>query len=501
MTGGVTFDARGKQPEQARTLGAHVREARAKLTGVSGGVSFGRELLAMFVSGHYRTAFALPSLALIIAGYCLTWLPLSTALMWFSMVVVTQGVQLVLCREFNKQDPSEADFAVWGRKFAASEFLMSSNWAALAYLVWAPMAPQEHMLAVGVLLIVAVIRMTIASSYMPIVLAGTIPITLAIVHLSVLEGGTAHYGMAMFAIATELYSLQLARNLNSTARNMIEYRAQKDALIAELEQARVNSDDARQRAEQASAAKSHFLATMSHELRTPLNAILGFSEVMKDEIMGAHSVPAYKEYAYDIHRSGEHLLNLINQVLDHSRVEAGRYQLHETAVTVQHIAVDCKELLSLKAKSGDIELIEQFDSNLGELKADERAIKQIWLNLIANAIKFTPPDGKIVLRVGHTVAGGLFLSVRDTGPGIPEEEIPRVLSSFGQGSLSYDTAQEGAGLGLPIVRGLVELHGGTFSLKSAVGIGTEAVAEFPRSRVIRSAKPQVREEIPRALSA
>ena len=231
---------------------------------------------------------------------------------------------------------------------------------------------------------------------------------------------------------------------------------------------------------------------MSHELRTPLNAILGFSEILKDELMGTHAVPCYKEYADDIHRSGEHLLTLINQVLDHSRVEAGRFQLHETAVPVHHVASDCRSLLSLKLAEGGIEVIENFEPNLPLVHADERAIRQIWLNLISNAIKFTPPEGKIVLSVGRTRAGGVYLSVRDTGPGIPQEEIPRVLSSFGQGSLSYETAQEGAGLGLPIVRGLVELHNGTFELRSAVGIGTEGVAEFPGSRIIHNAGPQAK---------
>ncbi len=494
---GVTFDARRKKAEGPRTLGTQVREARARLTGVSGGVAFDHELLSTFVSGQFRTALALPFLALIIAGYSLLWIPVHTAVLWLSMVIVTQGIQLALCREFRKRDPAETSARRWERKIAASEFLMSTTWAAIAYLVWQQMSAQEHMFVVATLLIVVVIRMATAAGSLSVVYAGTVPITAALLHLSLIEGGPIHLGMALFAIVAELYSLRLARNLNKTAREVIDYRAQKDALIAELEQARVNSDDARKRAEQASAAKSHFLATMSHELRTPLNAILGFSEIMKDELMGAHVVPNYKEYANDIHRSGEHLLNLINQVLDHSRVEAGRYHLRESAVALQHMAEDCEELLSLKAQEKSIEFLHQFDPTLPRLSADERAIKQIWLNLISNAIKFTPDNGRIVLRVGHTQSGGLFMSVQDTGPGIPKEEIPRVLSSFGQGSLSYETAQEGAGLGLPIVRGLVELHGGTFILNSEVGVGTEAMAEFPRSRVVRIPDPKPVEDLPK----
>ena len=165
-------------------------------------------------------------------------------------------------------------------------------------------------------------------------------------------------------------------------------------------------------------------------------------------------------------------------------MEAGRFEMHETPVALESVGSDCRSLLSLKAQDGEIEVIEIYETGLPKVNADERAVRQIWLNLISNAIKFTPKGGKIVLTVNKTSAGGVAMSVRDTGPGIPADEIPRVLSSFGQGSLSYETAQEGAGLGLPIVRGLMELHGGSFELRSAVGIGTEAVAEFPRSRVL-----------------
>ncbi|MGI9413508.1 MAG: sensor histidine kinase [Hyphomicrobiales bacterium] len=493
---GVTFDARKDKLERTRTIGTHMREARARLTGVSGGVSYEYELLNLFVSSQIKTAVALPVLAVVVAGYFVNWAPISIVVMWLSGVAVTQGVQLILCRQFRKQNPVDIRVDDWGRKIAASEFLMAASWASLSYVAWGSLDVYGQIFVICVLYIVAAIRMSIASSYIKIVYAGIVPITFAIALQAAIEHSAIHTAMTVFAISANLYALQLARNLHNTAQTMLSYRAQKDALIEELEQAKANSDRALRRAEQASAAKSHFLATMSHELRTPLNAILGFSEILKDEVMGGHAVPAYKEYANDIHRSGEHLLNLINQVLDHSRVEAGRFEMHETPVALEAIAADCRSLLSLKARDAEIEVIEIYENDLPNVKADERAIRQIWLNLIANAIKFTPPGGKIVLTVCKASGGGVAMSVRDTGPGIPAEEIPRVLSSFGQGSLSYETAQEGAGLGLPIVRGLVELHSGSFELKSAIGIGTEAVAEFPRSRVLHFFQGQ--EELPDA---
>ena len=200
-------------------------------------------------------------------------------------------------------------------------------------------------------------------------------------------------------------------------------------------------------------------------------------------------MPTYKEYASDIHTSGEHLLNLINEVLDLSRIEAGRYELNEEPVSLANVVEDSHRLLKLRATSRDITIHELFEPDLPKIWADERAVRQIALNLLSNAIKFTPQGGEVWLKVGWTASGGQYLSVRDTGAGIPEDEIPVVLSSFGQGSNAIKTAEQGAGLGLPIVKGLVELHGGTFTLRSKLREGTEVVAIFPASRVMAALPP------------
>jgi two-component system, cell cycle sensor histidine kinase PleC len=205
---------------------------------------------------------------------------------------------------------------------------------------------------------------------------------------------------------------------------------------------------------------------------------------MKAEVFGAHTVPAYREYASDIHNSGVHLLGLINEILDLSRIEAGRYELNEESVSLVTIIEDCHHLLKLRASSRGIEIHEIFEAELPRLWADERAIRQICLNLFSNAIKFTPQGGEIWLKAGWTASGGQYISVKDTGPGIPEEEIPIVLASFGQGSNSIKSAEQGAGLGLPIAKSLVDLHGGTFTLKSKLRIGTEVIVTFPPERVV-----------------
>ena len=242
-----------------------------------------------------------------------------------------------------------------------------------------------------------------------------------------------------------IYFIVLANRLLRSALAGLSFQEEKDALIAELEQAKYNSDEARRRAESANLAKSRFLATMSHELRTPLNAILGFSEVMKAELFGPHASPSYLEYAADIHSSGQHLLMLINEILDLSRVEAGRYELKEEAVSLPGVVEECRHLLALRARTKNIEVIEDIDEGLPRIWADERALRQITLNILSNAIKFTPQNGKVTLKVDWTPNRGQYLSIRDTGPGIPETEIPVVLSSFGRGSMAQKNADEGTG--------------------------------------------------------
>ena len=189
---------------------------------------------------------------------------------------------------------------------------------------------------------------------------------------------------------------------------LLSFRTEKDALIAELETAKSMSDEARRRAEEANLAKSRFLASMSHELRTPLNAILGFSEVMANEVLGPMGNQTYREYARDVHESGQHLLDLINEILDLSRIEAGRYQLNEEPLMLLHVVEDCCHLMELKARNKDIRIVQDFESTMPRLFADERAVRQITLNLLSNAIKFTSTGGEIRVRVGWTAGGGQY---------------------------------------------------------------------------------------------
>jgi len=184
-----------------------------------------------------------------------------------------------------------------------------------------------------------------------------------------------------------------------------------------------------------------------------------------------------------------HLLNLINEILDLSRIEAGRYELNDEPVSLAQIVEDCHHLLKLRARNRGIEINEAFEEDLPRLWADERAVRQICLNLLSNAIKFTPQGGEVWLKVGWTAAGGQYMSVRDNGPGIPDDEIPIVLASFGQGTNAIKSAEQGTGLGLPIAKNLIDLHGGTFTLKSKLRVGTEVIVTFPPERVMSALGP------------
>lgn len=180
------------------------------------------------------------------------------------------------------------------------------------------------------------------------------------------------------------------------------------------------------------------------------------------------------------------MLNLINEILDLSRVEAGRHSLTEDVVRLEDLAEDAVHLVTLKAKSKDIRITSNVEQALPPIWADERSVRQIMLNLLSNAVKFTPTGGEITVQIGWTNGGGQYVSIKDNGPGIAEDEIPLVLSAFGQGSIAIKHAEQGTGLGLPIVQALMQLHGGKFDLRSKLREGTEALAFFPRERVLKA---------------
>ncbi len=466
-----------------------VREARDRLTSTTGTrPAFDYELLRQFAQNRLSASPVILLLVATVGFLSSIWTGATVAATWIAGVLVIHLVMIVKCRQFLSETTATARIPLWRVRFVLLDLFFGLAWT---FNLIYPLGTDESAgtFRLFVMLLVVAVSSMVASSLPIAVFAATVPVTAAIALDFALKGNLQDYVLATMALAAEGYFALLAYRLYSTMLATLHARAEKDALIAELEQAKAISDDARRRAESANIAKSSFLAQMSHELRTPLNAILGFSEVMKDEIFGRHGVAAYKGYSNDIHTSGVHLLGLINEILDLSRIEAGRYELNEEPISLSLVVDDCHHLLQLRAKNRGLTIHQMFEPDLPRLWADERAIRQICLNLLSNAIKFTPQSGEIWLKVGWTASGGQYMSVRDTGPGIPDEEIPVVLSSFGQGSNAIKSAEQGAGLGLPIAKSLVDLHGGTFTLKSKLRVGTELIVTFPPERVMAALAP------------
>jgi signal transduction histidine kinase len=265
-------------------------------------------------------------------------------------------------------------------------------------------------------------------------------------------------------------------------------RFEKENLAQELSRTAEELSQARDFAQHASQAKSEFLANMSHELRTPLNAIIGFSDMVKNEMLGPVSPPKYADYVGDIHKSGLHLLNLINNLLDLAKIEAGKQDLHDVEISLDQVAANALRFVENQARKGGVSLHTEIDTTMG-LFADERAITQVLTNLLSNAIKFTLPGGTASVFAHQVDGGRLALGVKDTGIGMDPDEVRRALEPFVQ--IAHVTTVEGwgSGLGVPLVKALVEIHGGTFHIESHRGIGTCAWGEFPATRTI--AQPQV----------
>jgi two-component system cell cycle sensor histidine kinase PleC len=467
-----------------------VHKTRERLTSSgSGSRTFDLELLKIYAGGRKGAAFAQILLVVSIGAMASLWAPFAVIRVWMGIVLIAMAVHFALCWQFMRIQGPRTDVRLWSQQFIVAELLQAGAWATLIIGLYRIPDPNARAFTVIALLIVAAMNAMIAATIPPAIYAGLAPITLAIVLFMRPYLDVSQLPVTVLAVGAQLYFIILAHRLYTTSLTSLSYWVDKQELIGALETAKASSDEARQHAEEANLAKSQFLATMSHELRTPLNAIIGFSEVMKGELFGAHSVAAYRDYSGDIHSSGQHLLMLINEILDLSRVESGRYELKEEPVTLISVVDECRHLLTLRAKKRDITIHDAAEHELPRLWADERAIRQITLNLLTNAIKFTPQGGDVFVKVGWTRSGGQYLSIRDTGPGVPEEEIPIIMSSFGRGSTAQKNADEGTGLGLPIVKGLVELHGGTFTFTSKVGEGTEVIVIFPPRRVMEALAP------------
>lgn len=401
---------------------------------------------------------------------------------WYAHFLLGTSVQLLLIHQFPNGELTPDAARKWTWAAAAANLFFVANLTSLGWYLWVPGNPANHVLIAIVLIAALAAQATVAGASRQIAVPAFIlyGVVMALVPLQAQSIETVY-----LAIVTPFYAwyiAHIAKQHHIRARAALVLLEERNTLLAELVMAKIESDKGRERAEAANLAKSQFLANMSHELRTPLNAVLGFSEVISSRMF--HELPERNyEYARLINQSGHHLLALINDILDLAKIEAGRWKLEESETDLHLVANDALQLVQWRAKDNETVLENAIDPKIDLVYADARAIKQILLNLLSNAVKFTPRRGHIAAFAHPEPDGGMAFGVNDTGVGIAAEDQGKVFDSFGQGKHDVAIADKGTGLGLTIVKGLVESHGGHISLQSEIGKGTRVTVHLPGSRV------------------
>ena len=437
-------------------------------------------------------ALLLPIIGLAIALNFSQTLPWVRVLAWWIPVAVLFGGSGLLGRYRPPPDPGLAphDVARVAKGFTLTTIVLTMVWCAMMPVLWIPGDNFNHVVLV---LIIASSMASSASVNAPHLVSGTIcmwlyGLTLTLTPL--LAEGYVNPFFAMMAIAFWISMIaQMDSNYEMT-RRMLSLQDERAGLIVNLKRAKMESDAARDRAEQASLAKSQFLANMSHELRTPLNAILGFSEMIHADI-GGEKPGKHKEYAKVVYDSGHHLLALINDILDLARIEAGGLDLREADVALEPLLAEMLRMMDARALGAGVALQCEASQGMPLVCADERALKQVLLNLLSNALKFTPTGGEVTAFAFVEEDGAVAFGVRDTGVGISEGDQSRVFEKFGQGRHDIVTLEKGTGLGLAIVKGLVAAHGGEVTLVSRVGEGTSVTVRLPKERSLAREALQV----------
>jgi two-component system cell cycle sensor histidine kinase PleC len=281
-----------------------------------------------------------------------------------------------------------------------------------------------------------------------------------------------------------IYVLLLAGQfyaLNVATRKLLRLEHEREGLVEGLKIATEDANRDRARASSAGRTKSQFLSNMNHELRTPMNAILGFSELIKNKSFGA-AIDKYAEYAGIIHESGQHLLSLIDDMLDLAKIESGRVGLRESEINIAHLIGDAVQTSEDTARASQISLSKSLGPGLPRIWADERALRQIFVNLLSNSLKFTPSGGCVVAFARAERGGRIAFGVEDTGIGISTDDQPNVFERFGRSRHDITTTDRGTGLGLAIVKGFAEAHDGEVKLESTLGAGTRVTVYLPIER-------------------
>lgn len=425
-----------------------------------------------------QSAYGLPLWALVICWSFSGALPFLgqvapvNTITWFLLVCLVSGIAIALGNTYRAESerPETYDAARWIPRTLAMTALMSSTWSSICWFLWIP-GNDINNLILAILVLAGVMNGVIArvmwfNSYM----AGAAISFPLLIARCVMDGSDVSYLVAAISL---LLFLIVTASVRTASRRI------DSNIAAQIENEWLKEENARARdeAERASRLKSDFLANMSHELRTPLNAILGFSEVIAAQHFGPNASAQYRDYANHINSSGQHLLGMINDLLDIAKIEAGKLEIRPEWINGGDALSQSMRFIEDRAAAKGIRLEVVTDSGAHRLWVDERAFIQVAINLLSNALKFTE-QGSIRARLCSD-GNAIILRVTDTGCGIPAERLPRVFEAFEQADNGYTSSNMGTGLGLTLVRGLVGLHGGSCRIESEEGVGTEVTASFP----------------------
>jgi two-component system, cell cycle sensor histidine kinase PleC len=396
------------------------------------------------------------------------------------ILLVSALTKLLLRRFYRSVEAGDTEAAArWRPRLLATSIFFSAAWGLAPWLLWDEVNNSNHVF-IELMCLALVARFLVnRANHLPFFLGSFMPMaTLLFVRCAI----TFQPSDLVLAGLVPLYAVQVffdCRHISVRWDQESLMRFSHEDLSRELEEARDEALMKRAEAEAANASKTAFLANMSHELRTPLNAILGFSEIIARECLGPVGSPRYKEYAGDIHNSGSHLLSLINDLLDVAKIEAGHMEIEPHMIETERTLQSALKFVAVKARERNQTLTITVDPAAGILYADERALKQMLINLVSNSVKFSPAGRTIEVAARRNAAGEFQLSVGDDGPGIPKEKIDRIFKPFSRVDNRYDSENSGTGLGLALVRGLAELHGGRAWIESEEGKGTCVFVVLP----------------------
>jgi len=445
-----------------------------------------RSQLDYFVQNMAPTALVVPTMIAGVAAVLSFWSGILPAIVWAVVVIGTYVAFYTVTKRGRAHDMTDEAFQRWRKRVVIGNLLGEITWVSATFIFWQTGDVLNNAFLLCILAAHLAMAIGHSSIYLPLMYGSILVPAFGLVLMPISTGDPLFMAIGGVAGIYVYFLVVIGKGINRTSTAMLALRDEKDALIQRLKTEKRVAEHERSRAEEANQTKSTFLASISHELRTPLNAIIGFSDVMRAETFGPVGHDNYRQYVDDIHGSGQHLLSLINDVLDLARIEAGRLELNEEPVDLGGIAEDCKRMIGLQASERNVTIELDMPAQPPRILADARAMRQLWLNLVSNAFKFTGNGGRVTLFAGTTADGSIRFGVEDTGCGMDEDELARVMNAFTQGNAQSHTGERGTGLGLAIVTGLVDAHGGTFGLESTPGVGTRATVTLPRARLIHA---------------